>query len=77
MLRSIITATMLVGLVSVASAQTIPSPSDPTPDFPVATDGTPLPSAVTGTPRAVASRSDALPSFNGFFAAAPQTTYSR
>ena len=76
MLRSIVTATMFVGFVSVASAQTVPSPSNPTPDFPVATDGTPLPAASTGTQRVVASRSDALPSFNGFFAA-PQTTYSR
>lgn len=76
MLRSIVTATVFVGLVSVASAQTVPSPSNPTPDFPVATDGTPLPSALTGTPRIVASRSDALPSFNGFFVA-PQTIYSR
>ena len=76
MLRSIITATLFTGLVTVASAQTIPSPSNPTPDFPIATDGTPLPSAVTGTPSAVASRSDALPSFNGFFAAS-QTTYNR
>lgn len=75
MLRSIITATMFAGLVTVASAQTVPSPSNPTPDFPIATDGTPLPSALNGA-RAVTSRSDALPLFNGVFAA-PQTTYSR
>ena len=39
-----------LGLVGAVQAQTIPTPANPTPAFPIATDGTPLPrSNVDGT----------------------------
>lgn len=39
-----------LGFVGAAQAQTIPTPVNPTPNFPVATDGSPLPAYSNGRP---------------------------
>lgn len=45
MTRTVLFAAILAGTVSAASAQvaTVPNPANPTPAYPIATDGTPLP----------------------------------
>ena len=48
--RVALAGALALGLAGTAHAQTIPSPVNPTPNFPIATDGTPLPAYSNGAP---------------------------
>lgn len=43
--RATLAGVLALAFAGAAAAQTIPTPANPTPRFPVATDGTPLPHA--------------------------------
>lgn len=69
MVRFALVPAFVLALASAAAAQTatIPTPSNPTPDYPVATDGTPLPSAIDGRTRPVYGALGTLPVFTGLY----------
>lgn len=76
MLRTVLFAAVLAGTATTAFAQvgTMPNPADPTPAFPVATDGTPLPpSYSTGSRFAPLARQGQLSTFTGEYAERART----
>lgn len=72
MIRTVLFAAVLAGTASTAFAEvgTVPSPSNPTPAYPIATDGSPLPPSYSvGSQFAPTNRAGMLSSYNGEYAA--------
>ncbi len=76
MIRIVFLAAVLSGAATTAFAQvgTMPNPADPTPAFPIATDGSPLPPSYSAGSRfAPLARQGALSTFTGEFAKPTRT----
>ena len=67
MTRTVLFAALLIGSMSAASAQvgTVPDPSNPTPAYPIATDGTPLPPMIAPAGRSAAATDNFIALFDG------------